>query len=363
MISNRPGTAAERRERGNGDIEVDVELVGDGQRQQRVVDVEPTAERAHRRRDRSTGTGAPTRTPRCRGPDRSTPRRRSSRRRRPCASESASSRPWGSPTLTTASGAKRGVNSAAFARKYASGDPWRSRWSWPKLVNATTSKRVPSTRCSASACDDTSITTAVRPSSANAASVRWRSGASGVVRGPCSVPDHAGGETARFEHRRHDLGRGGLAVGARDPDGDHPVGRVAPRDRCRPGRRPAGCRRRRVAGRHRRRRGGGRTSSAAAPAAIESRSVVVTVGRVHRGSRRTRCPRRRSASRGSSRRRARCPSPSHVDGDADCPESGRRSTQRSDRSPVRCACRHRVSPRTRRCRRRAGCRVRGSVSA
>ncbi len=65
---------------------------------------------------------------------------------------------------------------------------WKSRWSRPRLVNTATAKRVASTRCMARACDDTSIETARRPSSRNAASRSWSSGASGVVWDPESVP-------------------------------------------------------------------------------------------------------------------------------------------------------------------------------
>jgi hypothetical protein len=55
-------------------------------------------------------------------------------------------------------------------------------------VNTATEKWVASTRCCASACDDTSIATASLPSSTMAASPACSSGASGVVRAPVSVP-------------------------------------------------------------------------------------------------------------------------------------------------------------------------------
>ena len=40
---------------------------------------------------------------------------------------------------------------------------WKSRWSWVRLVNSATSKWIASARCSASACEDTSITQARSP--------------------------------------------------------------------------------------------------------------------------------------------------------------------------------------------------------
>ena len=41
--------------------------------------------------------------------------------------------------------------------------PWRSRWSWLRLVNAAAAKRVPSTRCIARPWLDTSIATTSTP--------------------------------------------------------------------------------------------------------------------------------------------------------------------------------------------------------
>ena len=101
---------------------------------------------------------------------------------------SKSSRPWVSSTLTTPTTARPGSKSDALARKYSSIVPCRSRWSRPRFVNTAASNVVPSTRCSASACDDTSITTERSPSSSIVASRAWSSGASGVVNAPESVP-------------------------------------------------------------------------------------------------------------------------------------------------------------------------------
>ena len=56
------------------------------------------------------------------------------------------------------------------------------------LVKTATANRVPSTRCSARACDETSIATTDAPALPNDRSCAWRSGASGVVREPVSVP-------------------------------------------------------------------------------------------------------------------------------------------------------------------------------
>ena len=58
----------------------------------------------------------------------------------------------------------------------------------PRLVNTAAANRMPSTRCRASACDETSITTASIAVVTNTASRACSSGASGVVRTPDSVP-------------------------------------------------------------------------------------------------------------------------------------------------------------------------------
>ena len=89
-------------------------------------------------------------------------------------------RPYPSSALTTARGANDESNSRAFAAKYASIDPCHSSWSGVRLVKHAHAKRVPSTRCFASACDVTSIPTTSAPSSAIAASSSCRSTASGV---------------------------------------------------------------------------------------------------------------------------------------------------------------------------------------
>ena len=68
------------------------------------------------------------------------------RLRRDLAPSASSRRPCSSSALTTARAASSGANNDAFAAKYASTVPCRSRWSWPRLVNTATSKRQPATR-------------------------------------------------------------------------------------------------------------------------------------------------------------------------------------------------------------------------
>ena len=58
----------------------------------------------------------------------------------------------------------------------------------PRLVNTAAAKRVPSTRCRARACDETSITTARSPAARKPSRRSCSSGASGVVCVPDSVP-------------------------------------------------------------------------------------------------------------------------------------------------------------------------------
>ena len=53
-------------------------------------------------------------------------------------SSCASRRPYSSPTLTTASGRGSARKSCRFASKYDSMSPWKSRWSWLRLVNTST---------------------------------------------------------------------------------------------------------------------------------------------------------------------------------------------------------------------------------
>ena len=90
------------------------------------------------------------------------------------------SRPRGRPARARTGG--------PWPRSSASIVPWKSRWSWLRLVNTATAKRVAVDPVLARACDDTSIATARRPSSRNGRQPAWRSGASGVVRDPVSVP-------------------------------------------------------------------------------------------------------------------------------------------------------------------------------
>ena len=63
---------------------------------------------------------------------------------------------------------------------------WKSRWSWVRLVNSATSNWTASARCSASACEETSIEQARSPPSSIRLKVACRSIASGVVRSTSS---------------------------------------------------------------------------------------------------------------------------------------------------------------------------------
>jgi hypothetical protein len=69
----------------------------------------------------------------------------------------------------------------AFASKYSSIDGWKSRWSRDRFVKPATANRTPSTRPSASAWLDTSITTVSTCCSIIDASNACSAGASGVV--------------------------------------------------------------------------------------------------------------------------------------------------------------------------------------
>ena len=113
---------------------------------------------------------------------------------------------------------------------------WKSRWSCVRLVKSAAAKCVPSTRWSASACEETSIAQARSPPSSIARKAAWRSIASGVVwiTGALAPADHrldgpeqpaalAGG----LEQRREQEDRRRLAVGAGDPDDAERRARVA----------------------------------------------------------------------------------------------------------------------------------------
>eukprot|EP00959_Pyramimonas_sp_CCMP1952_P136038 2846301-Pyramimonas_sp.AAC.1 len=66
--------------------------------------------------------------------------------------------------------------------------PWKSRWSRVRLVNTATSKLVPSVRPRDSACEDTSIATAVHSCAAIPAYSCCSCRASGVVFGTSYRP-------------------------------------------------------------------------------------------------------------------------------------------------------------------------------
>ena len=96
----------------------------------------------------------------------------------------ASRRPYSSSRFTTVGPGSS--NSRRLARKYASIESWKSRWSWVRLVNTRQAKRMPDARPSSSACEETSIAQALSPASTIARKVACRSIASGVVRSTSS---------------------------------------------------------------------------------------------------------------------------------------------------------------------------------
>ena len=77
--------------------------------------------------------------------------------------------------------ARYGVDQDKACLLYTSMSPKKSKWSWVKLVNPTTWKKMPSTRRMAMAWADTSITTYSMPSSTIRRSSRCISTGSGVV--------------------------------------------------------------------------------------------------------------------------------------------------------------------------------------
>ena len=76
---------------------------------------------------------------------------------------------------------QRPSNNDALAARYASIEPWKSRWSCERLVNPIAASCSASRRPIEIAIDDASSTHAVSPASSMRASSRCRSGASGVV--------------------------------------------------------------------------------------------------------------------------------------------------------------------------------------
>ncbi len=181
---------------------------------------------------------------------------------------------------------------------------WKSRWSWVRLVNAATAKRIPSTRLRVSACEETSIAQARSPASAIRRNVAWRSIASGVVRSTGSstppttrftVPSRPVWIAGALEDLADQERGRRLAVRPGDPDHAQLRGRVAveahrrvghrrprvrdhapgprtaaarARARRRPRRPRPGPPRRRSRARRRSRRGRRRTASRARPGAL-----------------------------------------------------------------------------------------------
>ena len=93
-------------------------------------------------------------------------------------------------TALCRSGSVRPRNSSAFASRYASTVPWKSRWSDVRFVNTATSKSTQSTRPCARAWLETSIAVAVAPLSSMPAISCWHCSASGVVFGTSYLPSY-----------------------------------------------------------------------------------------------------------------------------------------------------------------------------
>ena len=130
------------------------------------------------------------------------------------------------------------MNSRRFASRYASIEPWTSRWSCVRFENAATWKSIPASRSIASAADDTSITTCVQPAATILANVSCSTCGVGVVYGASKlVPPHRyetvpitpGVWPAAREDALDEVGRGGLAVRAGDADQRHALRRIAER--------------------------------------------------------------------------------------------------------------------------------------
>ena len=121
-----------------------------------------------------------------------------------------------------------------WPRSTASMSPWKSRWSWLRLVKTARSKRTPSTRPSSRAWLDTSIVTADGAALAHDGQqgVQVR----GLGRGPGGREhlvadvrgdraDHPGGVPAGAQGGVEQVARGRLAVGAGDAGGAPAPGR------------------------------------------------------------------------------------------------------------------------------------------
>ena len=105
---------------------------------------------------------------------------------------------------------------------------WKSRWSWERFVNTATSQWMASARASASACEETSMTTAASPASRIARERplevdRLGRRPDGVVAAPAhdraDRPQQAGPQPARLQQRADEEGRRRLAVRAGDAHG------------------------------------------------------------------------------------------------------------------------------------------------
>ena len=117
---------------------------------------------------------------------------------------------------------------------------WKSRWSWVRLVNSATSKWIASARCSASACEETSIAQArsppvEHPPEGRLQVDRLRRRPLDLLLDPADDLLHRAQQPARDPGRLEDLAdqerRRRLAVGPGHPDDPQLRRRVAPEAR------------------------------------------------------------------------------------------------------------------------------------
>ena len=194
-------------------------------------------------------------------------------------------RPQASSRLTTACFARSSVNSDAFAAKYASIDPWWSRWSCERFVNTAASNRTPSDpalieRVRGDLHRDRRDAGVPHPREQSVEvgrlgrGSRDRHGLAGRrARRPCR--SRRSGARRRGTPRRAD-GRRGLAVRAGDADDRHRARRLAEHDRRHRPHRPSHGAGRRIWGTSRSSHRS--TTRAAAPARTASSREVVPIG-------------------------------------------------------------------------------------
>ena len=114
--------------------------------------------------------------------------------------------------------------------------PWKSRWSWLRLVKAPTAKEVPLTRPRDSACEDTSIATTLTPRSSHHREQRLqvggfrggqRAGRHLAVDPGLHGADQAGLRPVGGQRGLQQVAGGGLAGCSGDADHRQPAARVA----------------------------------------------------------------------------------------------------------------------------------------